>query len=332
MNIFETIHKVSDRDEPYHSQFLADALQESQSGDRSLFEAVWKLAAPDNWEPPTLAEITSEERFEDGSRIDICIRSDEHLRIVGIEVKTVDASAKSGQLQRYKAELQRRYDGYGVQVSYLTPFSEREAGDSADRLPTVRVFREFKKDSPGARHLSWRDIAAIDWDGNALWKQHQEYVASHIAPNFPTTDLPRNRELIDFFGEVQTEGFREALSNSDIHLNAGTTYINLADFENDLSSFTSNLVRALRALLTGRDVMSAVEKDDAFPDELRPEYLNSRYGEVHATLFGLAKRFGHVWIEGKGNYGVRTAYRGQSNGLSLITSRGIDCLVVGRRR
>ena len=234
MNIFETIHEVSERDEPYHSQFLTDALNQSQAADRSLFEAVWKLAAPEGWQPPRRAEITSEERFEDGSRIDICIRSEDHMRVVAIEVKTVDASAKSGQLQRYKEELERRYHDYDVQVSYLTPFNEREAGDIAERLATIRVFREFLRRSSGARHISWRDIAAVDWDGNALWKQHQEYVHNHIAPDLLAQDQTGNRGLIDFFGEVQTEEFQQALSESDIQLNPGATHINLADFDGDL--------------------------------------------------------------------------------------------------
>ena len=46
MNIFETIERVSGTYEPYHSRFLADALEDSLGGDRSLFDAVWRLAAP----------------------------------------------------------------------------------------------------------------------------------------------------------------------------------------------------------------------------------------------------------------------------------------------
>lgn len=77
MNIFKTIGTVSSRSEPYHSQFLADALNDSLSlkGDRSLFEGIWRLAAPHCWEVPDKALISAEKDAGDG-RIDICIRCD----------------------------------------------------------------------------------------------------------------------------------------------------------------------------------------------------------------------------------------------------------------
>ena len=96
MNIFETIRKVTSGYEQYHSQFLADALVESLSGDRSLFDEVWKITAPSDWEIPDHADITSEEVVERG-RVDICMRCVAPKdRVIGIEVKTVDASARPG--------------------------------------------------------------------------------------------------------------------------------------------------------------------------------------------------------------------------------------------
>ena len=52
LNVFTTIHKATHRIEPFHSQFLADALDDSIRGDQSLFDAVWRLAAPSGWELP----------------------------------------------------------------------------------------------------------------------------------------------------------------------------------------------------------------------------------------------------------------------------------------
>ena len=52
MNIFETIEKATSRIERFHSQFLADALCESLEGDRSLFDQIWALVAPSDWESP----------------------------------------------------------------------------------------------------------------------------------------------------------------------------------------------------------------------------------------------------------------------------------------
>ena len=332
MNIFETIHDASPRDEPYHSRFLVGALKESLQGDRSLFEGVWRLAAPEGWEPPTEAEITAEEPLGDGLQIDICMRCESpQRRVVGIEVKTVDASAKTGQLETYQASFARKFPYYDGQIAYLTPFNRERSGEAAGRLATVRVFETFAESSENnrPRHISWLDVADIDWDGNELWKQHQAYVRSHISDkDLLRRDPAKNRELADFFGEEQTKGFLEALSECGIQLTAGRTAINLADFEDDLPSLTSSLVRGLKCLLGSNNVSSHHDdKRDEFPNELRSQYLNSHYGEVHAALFGLAKRFGYVWIKGKDNYGVRTAYRSKPDGVSLVTSRGVDCLI-----
>ena len=76
LNIFETIRKAQPgRTEPFHSQFLADALIESLKlgQDRSLFERVWKLAAPDDWCTPTDARVEAEVVVNFGRRVDVCI-------------------------------------------------------------------------------------------------------------------------------------------------------------------------------------------------------------------------------------------------------------------
>ena len=216
MNIFETIKTVSERVEPYHSQFLADALRDSLERDRSLFEAFWKLAAPPHWEVPEYAKISSEEVVGPG-RVDICVRCDHlHKRVVGIEVKTVDASAQPGQLERYRDGMERKFPEYSVQISYLTPFNKKRAGCVADSLSTVQRFKEFANVFPEARHLSWLDVADIPWDSSDLWKQHQEYVRRYISSPNKLEKQELNRGLADFFGEEATERFRDALADLGI--------------------------------------------------------------------------------------------------------------------
>ena len=61
MNIFETIRKATSRIEPIHSSFLAHMLRESLSTDRRLFEHVWGLVAPQDWEVPERAHIATED-------------------------------------------------------------------------------------------------------------------------------------------------------------------------------------------------------------------------------------------------------------------------------
>ena len=141
MNIFETIYKATHRIERFHSHFLADALTLSLQGDRSLFDTVWELATPSGWKVPSHAMVIAEQTLGGGRRIDVCLRSElPHRRVLGIEVKTVAASAKSGQLEQYLGGLREEYPGYDVQVCYLTPFNRLRAGDASDSLETVRCF------------------------------------------------------------------------------------------------------------------------------------------------------------------------------------------------
>ena len=336
MNIFETIGSVSGGIEQYHSQFLADALKESLSGDRSLFDGVWRLATPKGWEPPDCAEISTEETAGEG-RIDICIRSDHPVkRIVGIEVKTNDKSVESGQLEKYSDGLHKAFPEHCVQVSYLTPFNSCRAGDLADKLPTVEAFRGFRKGkSANARHLSWLDVADIGWDGNDLWKQHQAYVRNRISSCslLKESSVDRDRELDVFFGGEAVRGFFDELAKLGIQPQASGTEIELQDFCETLPLFTVKLVDALKVLLKADSVLHDSKKKDKFTEEQREPFLDSSCHNVHRALFNLSREFCHVWVQGEGNYGVRTTHKcHRSSGVSIVTSRGPDRLLVGRRR
>ena len=182
MNIFETLEKTTTRIEPFHSQFLADALQDSIGSDRSLFNAVWRLTAPEEWDAPENPQITAEENVPGQGRIDLAIKGDSpQPRIVGIEVKTTDASVTPGQLERYRNGLAGKFPQHAIAIAYLTPFNRERAKGKADDLATVREFDDFQRKCPDARHISWLDIAAIPGNGNQLWRQHQRYVRLRIS-------------------------------------------------------------------------------------------------------------------------------------------------------
>ena len=152
MNIFETIGRVTHRIEPFHSQFLADALSRSLEGDRSLFDGRLEAgSAPPIGKFQVMPGVVSEQSADGGRRIDVCLSSDlPRSRVVGIEVKTVAASAESGQLERYLYGLRKEFPGCDVQVSFLTPFNRRRAGAVADSLKTVLAFDDFARVSPQA--------------------------------------------------------------------------------------------------------------------------------------------------------------------------------------
>ena len=331
MNIFEIIEKRTKGIEKYHSQFLADALEHSLNGNRSLFDSVWKLVTP-CWKIPDRATVLTEVGLTSG-RIDICIRSDHpQKRIVGIEIKTREYSAKRGQLDNYHDVLRQKFPKHTLQISYLTPFNKERVGETADRLLSVQEFKGFVSAHPDARHVSWLDVAEIPWDSNELWKQHQAYVRKRISSP-EKLESRMNREFAHFFGENRNELFRDELSGLGIRLTEDGAEINLSVVNNNLPSFAERLVKAFEVLLDSDKVNRNVNRTDKFSTEHRRRYLDSPYHEVHRALFGLSERLPHVWVEGECGYGVRTAHQIPKSGeLSLVTSRSPDRLETGKPR
>lgn len=317
VNIFETIGRTTSRTEPFHSRFLAEALCESMGGDRGLFDAVWRLTAPDGWEVPEAASVCAEKKAGEG-RIDVFVKSEfPERRIVGIEVKTTDSSATAGQLKNYHEGLTDEHGGQ-VAIAYLTPFNRQRAADKADALPTVREFDEFRKICTDARHVSWLDIADIPWDGNELWQQHQAYVRSTIACDKKLRrSATRDRSLDEFFGGDCVDAFWQELSELGIEpASGGDTVIDLAERAQD----ADRLARAFEILVVEGDGVArgAVRKDN-FGEDLRGRYLES---PVHRALFGLSDRHSHVWLAGQQDYGLRVAHARHTSGVSLVRSDG----------
>ncbi len=332
MNIFETIAKVTSGIEQFHSQFLTDSLEESLSGDRSLFDSVWRLATPD-WEMPVHAQVWAEEQVERGA-VDICIRTTSpRERIIGIEVKTVDSSAALGQLERYRKGLTEKYPSADVQIAYLTPFNTQRAGDASSFRPTIKEFQQFSSLFPQARHLSWLDIADISWDANPLWTQHQTYVREHIsAPLKLRVNTEWNRNLSVFFGEEATQNFWEELALFDVHAGQNGAIIDFSPFRGNLPRFASSLISILQVLLGSDSVSRHANRSDKFPPELRRPFINSEYREVHEALFRFADLHPYLWVQGKKDYAIRTAHKNHSSGVSLLRTEGPGRIVVGERR
>ena len=230
--------------------------------------------------------------------------------------------------------LEAKFRNFDIQIAYLTPFNREKAGEKADSLETVWVFDKFAKEFPNARHVSWLDVADIPWDGNVLWKQHQAYIRQNISsPNKLNVNTERNRVLADFFGKEATARFWEELSVLEICAGEDDTTIDLAKFKDDLPSFARSLVNAIQILLDSDKVSVNAQRPDKFKEELRQQFLQSPYRDVHKALFDLSDRLPYVWLDGTGDYGVRTAHKGhRSNGVSLLTSHSpCNLLIRGRR-
>ena len=341
INIFESLARATSRYEVFHSQYLADALTTSLEGDRSLFDQVWRLVAPGAWGVPEDATVVSEKVLHGGRRIDLLIADRRNDRVVGIEVKTVDASAQLGQLTQYWKDLCNQPGGEEcVALAYLTPFNGR-TGDAEESEPkTVQVFHTFAErlsDEYGkefaddrARQVSWLDVAAIPWDGNELWQQHREYVYRHISGTeaWRISTKKGGRTFDDFFGRAPAEAFWRALG--DLGIAHGTQGVVLDVCNYDLAQLSARLVGAIKTLTDNSTFVSRdIRKEDRF--SCRSEFLGSPYAELHRSLFGLTKN-SCFWLQGSKNYGVRVAHENYPSGVSLVTSRGPSRLEIGKPR
>ncbi len=344
LNIFEVIGEATSQPERFHSEFLGQALHVSAGGDRSLFDAVWRLTAPAGWDIPHSPTIETEKRIygdtKGGQRIDIAIYDEERGRLLGIEVKTTRASAKDGQLEGYLDGFAAQY-GYDkkdegrIAIAYLTPFNRKRAGDAADSLQTVKIFEKFRKVHANAHHVSWLDIADISWeDENELWRQHQTYVREEISSYKKLEKVRaasnRNREFNSFFSLGAIENFWPALPDADEEAD-GSIKIDLASLENA----PKLLVEAFAILIEDDEHVSRrANKKNKVSDELVGRFLGSdEYGIVHRALFDLTRQYSHVWWEGKKNYALRVAHKDIAAGVSLFRSKkGPRFLYVGQRR
>ena len=343
VDIFRTIRNTTRRIEPFHSQFLGDALRASLKGERALFDRVWALCAPVDWEPARSASIRNEWALDGGQRIDLLIRDKDTGRVLGIEVKTSRASARAGQLEGYlQGLLNQRFREEDIAIAYLTPFNrdraEKAIADKAGLLPTVRVFEEFAGSFERARHVSWLDVAEIEWDGREIWRQHRSYVREQMAcAKGLEVWLKRNRGLDAFFSVEAVEEFWNELSPLiGDERSGGGGLIDLELFANagdeEVAEAVEVLARALTILIREDESVASQRRADRFGESLRRPFLDSRCRAFHEILFGLPARFGPVWVQGEKNYAVRVAHRSHSSGISLVTSDGPGRLAVGGRR
>lgn len=342
LNIFQTIRNTTHRIEPFHSQFLGDALNASRVGDHALFDGVCNLCTPDDWAPPRDAKVSNEFELDGAQRIDILIEDNETGRVVGIEVKTSRASARAGQLEGYLQGLQNRgYADEKIAVAYLTPFNRSRAEEiikedsqiqaDAGALSTVKVFESFRRAFEQSRHVSWLDVADIEWaGGGASWSQHRSYVQDKMAaPDGLKVALTRNRSFDGFFDDEAVKAFWDILLPlSGVSSTENGATIDLEDF----GGTAVELAGALKFLITDDEFVVRSSRDDRFDATLREPFLESCYSEFHEAVFELSEEFKRVWLQGKQNYGLRVAHKNHSGGVSLLTSQDVDRLIVGRRR
>jgi len=308
MNIFQTIGQTTRRIEPFHSQFFADVLKESFEGDQELFRGFWSLVMdrPSSDPLPTKVKIEAE-KFVGSGRVDITIYDEAAGLIIGIEVKTTEASSTKGQLSRYQRDLESMCRDTDVRMVYLTPFNKSFSPDRATR--SIREFQSLLDERPNTRHLSWLQIADIDWSaGGDLWSQHRSYIRDVIC-----VDRPSNKRQLDKLFDAQSvmEFWKELDVAVPTHDGGLIEFSEVIDQE--------RLVHAFGILVDASEPDNSRSYRNKISDQLRTEYLGSEYSQIHAGLFDLTQTR-WAWVDGKQQYGLRVPHIAhKSSGVSLCT-------------
>jgi len=318
LNIFEIIGHERPQAEPIHSRFLAEALQESVNSDGGLFDRFWEKAAPSDWAVPATAKVCANDRLYTYGAIDFTILPTDTDRVLGVEVKTVERSTKAGQLSQYRKGLEAKYPSRELAMCYLTPFSRVRAeqfrgSTTGEWLPpqSVREYENFTAEFSRCTHLSWLDVAEIDWNGGELWEQHCDYVRNHISSPSSLNTTQELQRFSSFFEEHVADRFFEALS-TEAGEPDGFIY-DLANVE-DPAAFAS----VFRILIDSDAVTQGNKKTDRFDVKVRQRYLDGPQADVHREIFALAKRYNSVWLDGLGSYGLRVTLRKKPS-FSLAT-------------
>ena len=339
-NAFESENKGM-LPERFHSEFLGAALRTSLNGDRSLFEGVWKQCVPDWVGCPSIARVETEHSWGGHGKIDILIRDMEFYGFaVGIEVKTRDQSVEKGQLEANRRQLCAEFGEGRAAIVLLTPFNRHHAEcvsqDAAEMLQAVKVFEEFSKGSGWAPrlHLSWLDVANIDWPGGGdLWREYREHVQGTISSIQELESLVmRNRRFDDFFGKQAAREFwnrlRHVLRDSGSRDHRGGSVIELGEFNGDLGE----LAAAVRILIEHGERVAHRVKQSGFSERSRQKFVDSEHGWIHEDLFGIAIEFPYVWLDGGRDYDLRVRHKDNGDCVSLVTSQGTGRLLIGQRR
>lgn len=328
MNIFSVIEQATRQIEPFHSRYLAEVLRESLAGDRAFFDSFWRLAVDGDaaWPVPREAEVVTEYPFDDKKRIDLALHVPSRVCptfVLGVEVKTRDGSTAPGQLQAYDERLRRQHPAASVRMVFLTPFTARSAGAHAARLDAVREAQSF---TGPLVHLGWPEVSALPHPACETWAQHQAFVRGYIAHPSRLARLEVEREFAEFFGADCAERFVARLSEAGIDLTPDPGNPKLATIRLAMVQDERALIDAFR-ILAASPLCEIARRADAFAEALRARFLDSAHSSVHAGLFGLAEEFGHVFVKGGGDYGLRVAHR-QHASVSLVRSVGPDFLRV----
>lgn len=325
-NFFSLFHRVTSRIEPLHSEALGLFLEL----DPDLTERLMRRALPDELiarhdltAPP---EVTTEEVLPNHNRIDITLRYSTLL--VGIEVKTSDASSTSGQLSRYLEQLQmiERYQDLEPFMIYLTPFNRASISEEIDieQVKSVREFDDFEARYPNrGAHLNWRDVSDLYPEGapspqlGAMYDQHRAYIEEYLCDLGVFKMLQESRGLTKFFGEEHTTRFLAIFRHSAFFTERAKDYVITLS---DLDGQERVVIDALLALLRSPELKHTARKsNEVSSSSVWEGFTSGPHGLFFERLFAEVASVPHAWFKGEGRLGLRAAHPRHSSGVSVCT-------------
>ncbi|WP_297085789.1 PD-(D/E)XK nuclease family protein [uncultured Draconibacterium sp.] len=329
-NIFKIIEKVTSRIEPFHSEFLADALRKNSSllvGLLHLIQNQTRINLSDLINANQF-EVISEDSFDDNKRIDIVILSPASKDIVGIEVKTTDSSVRDNQLNEYYAKLTNKYPGKRIIFVFLTPYNIDNLPEEINpsNIKAIKEFSYYASNHTNSVHLNWDQVISLYQDldnyAGSIFESHHDFIQKRVTNTAKLisrlSNLERNRGLADFFGEECVETFLEKIMDSNITYQENESNITFPIPNN--TTAIGNLLSLFSILIESDNLKKTVKRQDRVEKALILSYENSSHGDFFISFFDLIHSYKYLWIEGKGNLGIRAAHESHpSSGVSLFT-------------
>ena len=325
-NIFSLFHRVTSRIEPLHSEALGLFLELDSDLTRRLMERALPDKLSARHDLNAHPEVVTEEVLPNLNRIDITLRYPTLL--VGIEVKTTDASSTSGQLTRYFEQLQliERYQGLELFIIYLTPFNRTNISEEIfpRQVKSIREFDDFEARHTGRGvHLNWHDVSdlypeeATSHQLSAMYEQHRAYIKEHLCDLGVFKMLQESRGLTEFFGEQHTARFLATLRRSACYTERVKDYVIVLS---ELDGKERVVIEAILALLRSPTLKSTACKSNEVPNSsVLERFTSGPHGVFFERLFAEVASVPHAWFKGGGRLGLRAAHPRHSSGVSVCT-------------
>lgn len=331
VNIFEIIEKVTSRIEPFHSEFLTNSFRNNKILLNKFFLLIRTSLTNDSINKFIASEeliIVSEDLFFDSKRIDLTIKEPKSKNIIGIEVKTSDASVSHNQLSIYHDNMIRKYSDYNILIVFLTPFNKQNLPHdiSPEEIHAINEFSSFHKNIENSIHINWDDVVdlyenTLSYE-NKLYIDHKEYIKTEVTSESRLKqriiNMDRNRGLAEFFGEECVGNFFESLLENNItyHEDDKKMKFNLAENANNFDE----LINTFQILTNSDNLQKKSTKTNKVNKELIKRYENGSNGIFFRLFFSYIENHSYLWLEGKARIGIRASHNlYKSSGVSVFT-------------